>query len=112
MIAANWAVFKTTDDILKNRWSRLSILIALIGMGCNLIATFLIGTSLGKQVNYAEADLSRWQDEYTNNVGKSTAWLYSDGSVRLSKIARFVRLLVPILGGAAFVLALFRTQGW
>jgi hypothetical protein len=110
VIAANWAVFKTTDDILKNRRSRASIALVILGMGCNLVATFLIGKSLSERGDYAEADLSRWQNEYSQNVGKPTPWPYSEGSIRLSRIARYIKLWVPILGGATFLVALFRNH--
>lgn len=110
VIAANWAVFKTTDDILKNHWSRASIALVILGMGCNLVATFLIGKSLSERIGYAEADLPRWQNEYSQNVGKRTPWPYSERSVMLSRIARHIRLWVPILGGATFLVALFRNH--
>jgi hypothetical protein len=110
VIAANWAAFKTTDDILKNHWSRASIALVIFGMGCNLVATFLVGKSLSQRVDYAEGDLARWQNEYSQSVGKATPWPYSESSVTLSRIARHIRLWVPILGGATFIVALFKNH--
>ncbi len=110
VIAANWAVFRTTDDILKNCWSRASIVLVIFGMGCNLVSTFLIGNSLSERIDYAEANLPRWQNEYSQNVGKPTPWPYSEKSVMLSRIARHIRLWVPIFGGATFIETLFRNH--
>jgi hypothetical protein len=106
VIAANWAVFKTTDSVIQNGWSRMSIAIAIAGIGANLLATWWIGDALGDQVGYAETDLARWESEYQTNTGKKTEWPFPERMVALAKLARRIRIWIPIIAGLVLLMGL------
>ncbi len=108
VIAANWAVFKTTDSVIRNCWSRTSIAIAIFGIGANLLATGWLGDALGDRVTYAESDLVRWESEYRINTGQKTAWPYTDQIVALAKSARRIRIWIPMAAGGFLLVGIFR----
>jgi hypothetical protein len=108
VIAANWAVFKTTDGAIQNRWSKTSIAIAIVGIGANLLATWWIGNKLGDQVTYAESDLIRWESEYLSNTGRETAWPFTQKIVAVAKFVRFIRISIPIAAGCVLLIGLLR----
>jgi len=106
VIAANWAVFKTTDGAIRNGWSRISIGIAIVGIAANLLATGWLGDALGDRVGYAESDLGRWESEYRTNTGEKTQWPYTDQIVARAKSARRIRIWIPIVGGFFLLIGL------
>jgi hypothetical protein len=108
VIGANWAVFKTSDGAIRNGWSRLSIAIAIVGIGANLVATWWVGNELGRQADYAESDLGRWESEYRSNTGKQTEWPYTGQMVAVAKRARLIRIWIPISAGCVLLIGLLR----
>jgi hypothetical protein len=107
VIAANWAVFKTPDSVIRNCWSRTSIAIAILGIVANLLATWLIGDALAKRVGDAEADLARWELEYLSNTGRKTEWPFTKRMVAFAKVVRLIRIIIPITAGGVLLIGLF-----
>jgi hypothetical protein len=108
VIAANWAVFKTSDGVIRNCWSKTSIGIAIVGIAANLLATWWMGEALGDRVADAESDLPRWQLEYQANTGKRTVWPFTKQIIVSAKLARHIRIWIPIAAGFALLIGLFR----
>jgi len=107
VIGANWAVFGSVDKVLNNIWAELSIAAVILSLVISLIANGWLGRLLRKRVEYAEQDQKRWQEEFNENVGKLTPWPYTKGIDRLAGYFRVAKVILPVLGGACFLIALF-----
>src|SRR5688572_17386289 len=74
LIAANWAVFGSVDQVLRNLWSRASLFLVIAFLGVNLLATFIISELLRRQYSAAEKDPARWEDLFRRTKGRDHPW--------------------------------------
>ncbi len=107
VIGANWAVFGSVDKIRNNIWAELSIAAVILSLGIGLIGHWLLGGQLRKRILYAEQNGARWQNEFDENLGKSTPWPSTERIDHSAALFRFLKTFLPVLGGALFLIALF-----
>jgi len=106
LIASNWAVFGSLNQILVNFYAKLSIGIVVIGLWLALLTTWFMGEALRKRIDYAEADPSRWAREFEESRGISAPWPSTEGIDQLAILLRMIKTFTPIAGGILFFLAL------
>jgi hypothetical protein len=106
LIAANWSAFPSVDTILRNPWSKLSIALVVVGLGLNLIGTKAMGELHRAKLEYADADSTRWQAEFTSARGVSDAWPFTRTIEVLGRAMRELKIWMPLASGAAFIVAL------
>jgi hypothetical protein len=106
LIASNWAVFGSLNQILSNYFAKLSIGLVVIGLWLTLITSWLMSEFLRKRINYAEQDPQRWAREFEESRGKEFPWPYTEGIDSLGILLRFFKTIIPITGGVSFFLAL------
>jgi hypothetical protein len=107
VIGANWAVFGSVDKVLNNIWAELSIAAVILSLVVGLIGNGWLGGLLRQRIEYAEQDPARWRGEFNEIGGTSKYW---PSTKRIDDWARFFRLakiLLPVIGGAFFLIALF-----
>lgn len=107
VIGVNWATFGDLNKVLMNSWSKASLAIVIIGFGITIVGTWRIGELLRKQVDYAEENPGRWEEEFQANQGKSSPWPSTAEIDNTARRLRLVKTFAPVLGGACFVFALF-----
>ncbi len=108
LIGANWAVFGSVDRLRSNIWAEMSIAAVILNLVISLIGNWWLGGLLRKRVEYAEQDATRWQKEFTENAGKSTPWPSTQTIDCLAIVFRFAKVFLPVIGGACFLVVLFR----
>jgi hypothetical protein len=106
VIAANWAVFGSVDKIRDNVWAELSIAFVILSLGMSLIGNGWLGHLLRRRIEYAEKNQARWQKEY-QNATKSRYWPSTEKIDRLAERFRSAKIVLPVIGGAFFLIALF-----
>lgn len=106
LIAANWAVFGSSDKILRNWWAAASLLIVLAGLGISLWLTRSIGEALRDRVRYAESDPTRWETEFHETRGKAEPWPYDARIDALARCLRWLKLWAPVAAGALLAIAI------
>ena len=107
VIGANWAVFGAVDRILKNPWSKWSVIVVLIGLGIGLFGAKKMSELHRERMEYAEADPVRWQKEFKETLGQINSWPFSDWIETLGRGLRECRTWLPLVGGILFLIALF-----
>jgi hypothetical protein len=106
IIAANWAVFGSVDQLLGNFWSRLSIGLVILQLGLTAVGTKLMGEMLCERIRYAEKNYSRWQSEFDTNAIKPNPWPWTKEIELLAKGMREVKIWLPVVAGGLFIVAL------
>jgi hypothetical protein len=106
VIAANWAVFGKVSEVLKNDWSRISIALVVLGLGISLIGAKMMGESLRRRIEYAEANPGQWRTEFQKTHGLNDPWPFTKIMERDGRILRECKTWLPIAGGLFFLLAL------
>lgn len=105
VIAANWAVFGSVDGILKNRWSKLSVALVVVGLGLGMAGAKWLSELHRKRIDYA-AHAERWADEFRKNTGTQSAWPFTNRIERLGRIFRWAKTWLPLAAGLLFLVAL------
>ncbi len=107
VIAANWAVYGGTREIITNLWARWSVVIALLFLGYNLVATRLMAQRNWDQIELAESDHEAWEKGFEQTAGTNDPWPYTKKIESLGHTMRAVKAFAPVVGAALFLLSLF-----
>ncbi|MBN2438511.1 MAG: hypothetical protein JXL20_07905 [Deltaproteobacteria bacterium] len=107
IIAANWAVHGTAQEILGNWFSKWSMVFVFLFIGVNLLATRWMICMHYRQFLYAEEDPARWAKEFQESRGKRSFWPYTKKIEYLGIMLRGIKTWAPVLAALLFVLSLF-----
>ena len=107
VIGANWAVFGSVDKVLNNIWAELSIAAVVLSLVISLIGNGCLGRLLHQRIEYAEQDPRRWRKEFNEIAGTSKYWPSTKRIDDWARFFRFAKILLPVIGGALFLIALF-----
>jgi hypothetical protein len=107
VIGANWAVFGSVDKVLNNICAELSIGAVILSLVVSLIGNGWLGRLLRHRIEYAEKDPTRWRKEFNEIAGKSRYWPSTKQIDDWARFFRVAKILLPVIGGAFFLLALF-----
>lgn len=103
VIAANWAVFGSTQHLLANTWSKLSISVVILSVGTSLLGAKIMSELHRKRLEYAESDPARWKEEFDAAHGRSDPWPYTRVIEALAFLFRWCKTWLPLAGGALFL---------
>jgi hypothetical protein len=106
LIAANWAAFGSVNGILASFWSKLSVALVIIALGVSVAGAKWVGESLRAQIEYAEADGSRWEAEFKVNAGTRSPWPFTRAIDSLGRWMREAKIWLPLIAGLSFIIAL------
>ena len=106
LVAANWAVFSSTDRLLANRWAVASLSIVVAFLVVNVVVTRIISEKLRTRYVYAESDPVRWEEEFKKYRGKPVPWPFTSGIDHWARTLREARTWLPLLAGGAFFAAI------
>ncbi len=107
VIAANWAVYGGTREIITNLWARWSVVVALLFLGYNLVATRLMAQRHWDQIELAESDHEAWKKACEKTASTNDPWPYTKKIESLGHTMRAVKAFAPVVGAALFLLSLF-----
>ena len=107
VIAANWAVYGGTREIITNLWARWSVVVALLFLGYNLVATWLMARRHWDRIELAESDHDSWKEACEQTAGTNDPWPYTKKIESLGHTMRSVKAFAPVVGAALFLLSLF-----
>ena len=105
VIAANWAVFGSVDGVMKSFWSKLSVILVIIGLGVSLAGAKWMSELHRKRIDYA-AVAARWEAEFRHNTGKRSAWPFTNKIEGVGRIFRWAKTWLPLAAGLSFLIAL------
>lgn len=99
LIGANWALYGTQAGILSNGWATASLFIAVgyLVLQLGLMLTMAIWHFC--QHEYAEANRSRWEEEFNAAADTKSDWPYTKSIIRLGKFTPWLNLCAPALSG-------------
>jgi hypothetical protein len=98
LIGANWVVFGSVNNILKSNWAKFSLLMVMLTLMSNVLASWWASEQHRKRLEYAEADPLRWTTEFNNAVGKRTPWPFTKTMERVGYWTRQIKGAFPIIG--------------
>lgn len=105
LVAANWAVFSTTDQLLAAPWAVASLAIVIGFLVLNLVITRIIAEKLRARYDYAEGNAALWEKEFAEKRGKADPWPFTRGIDQWARAIRELRTWLPLLAGGAFFVA-------
>lgn len=108
VIAANWAVFGSVQRILDSCWAKSSLFLVIVNLAFSLLGAKWMGELHRERVDYAAEDLKRWEQECAAALGRRDPWPFTKKIERLGRILREVRTWLPLVAGAAFLVALLK----
>jgi hypothetical protein len=106
VIAANWAVFGSVDELLTSFWSKLSVGLVIVSLGLNVAGAKWMGELHRARIDYAETDTVRWQNEFEETAGKRDPWPFTRKIEKLGRGLREAKPWLPILASLSFLMAL------
>jgi hypothetical protein len=105
LIAANWAVFGSVRDLLKNSWAKASILLVILSLTLNLLGAKWMGELHRRQIDYAAEDPTRWEQECAAASARRAPWPFTTKIEHTGRVLREVRTWLPFGAGVAFAVA-------
>ena len=107
VIAANWAVFGSVQQVMSNFWAKASLSLVVISVALSLLGAKLMGELNLKQAKYAVDDPDRWNNEFKASLHDvSKPWPYTSRIEWLGQLLREFKTWLPLFGGVLFVIAL------
>lgn len=108
LVAANWAIFGSRDEIMNSSLAKLSISFALLFLALNLVISRVLVERLRSRFVFAESHPRKWEEEFMNSIGESTPWPSTRAIDRLARTLREVRTWVPLTSGLFFLIAVLQ----
>ncbi len=108
IIAANWAVHSSTDNLLKNGFAKGSLIIIFIFLGLNLLASAKVTKLLYQRIFFAEENSEKWSKEFEDyEKGDSKHWPFSSEIHNIPDLLRHLKVWMPIVSAGFFIFSLF-----
>ena len=109
VIAANWTVFGSANQVLHNRYSKWSLALVLFSLGVNLFGSWLLGELNHARAVGAEKRSSEWNVEWERYKNQTNPlWPFTRSIKAIALIMRQIKVWFPLIGGGLFLIALLR----
>ena len=107
VIAANWAVFGTANQVLHNRYSKWSIALVLFSLVVNLFGSWLLGELHRSRAVGAETRSVEWKLEWKRyKEHTNPLWPFTRSIIAVATVMRQIKVWFPLAGGGLFLIAL------
>lgn len=107
LIAGNWAAFGSVQKILSSFWAKSSLGLVIATLAISLLGSKVMGELHRRRIDYAGADLQRWEAECAAALGRISPWPFTKQIERVGRCLREIRTWVPLIAGVCFFVALF-----
>jgi hypothetical protein len=106
VIGANWAAFGSLHTILASCWAKASLSLVLANLAFNALGAKWMSELHGKRVDYATEDITRWEKECNEALGRCVEWPFTASIVRLGRVMRELKTWLPLMAGAALLIGI------
>lgn len=104
LIGANWVVFGSVNNILRNNWAKFSLLMVLLTLGCNVVGSWLVSESLRRRFEWAESHASEWRQKFNDAAGKRDAFPFTKFQESAPFWLRQIKASFPVISGLLLIL--------
>lgn len=104
LMAANWAVHQSRDNLLDSFFPKLSVLTVMLAIAANLVASFVMASLHKSRFDAAQANPVDWRKGWASAESTPSKWPFDDEIVLWGRIFLHMRFWLPLLGGVFFVL--------
>lgn len=99
LIGANWVVFGSVGQILRDNYAKLSLLMVILTLASNVIGSWYLSESLRRRFEWAESHEAEWKKEFDEAVGKRDPFPFLERHERAGLLVRQIKGLFPLIGG-------------
>jgi hypothetical protein len=110
VIAANWAVFGSVQQVMNNFWAKASLSVVVTSVALSLVGAKHMGELHRRRAEYAVEDSERWEKEYAATLDGSEPWPFTNWIQLIGRVLRELKTWLPLVGGALFIIALLCGQ--
>jgi hypothetical protein len=104
LIGANWLAFGSVNGILVNIWAKLSIMLVVLALSSNIVGAWLLSESVRRRMEYAEADIPRWEREFSETASKADPWPFTERIESIGKWMRWIKASFALAAGILFLI--------
>jgi hypothetical protein len=104
LIGANWVVFGTVGNILKDTWAKLSLLMVMLTLGLNVLVVWRLTESIKKRSDWAETSKEEWTKMYeAYKLEPDIYFPFTPFQDRMGSWARWIKAIFPLLGALLLI---------
>lgn len=104
LIGANWVVFGSVGKILQNNWAKMSLLMVMLTLACNIVASWSLTESLRKRFEWAEGHSREWDRDFENAKGVRTPFPFTGFRENMGFCVRQIKGLFPLIAAILLVI--------
>ena len=104
VIGANWVVFTSVGNILRNAWAMASLSTVLLALTVNMVSSLGFAEWMRRRFEKADENRSGWNAEFEREKHKHGVWPYTEGVERMSVALRYVKVLLPLSSGFMLII--------
>ncbi|MEK7996138.1 MAG: hypothetical protein AAB403_20255 [Planctomycetota bacterium] len=107
VLAANWAVFGSVDNIVQNAFARWSVALVVITLASNVAVAGWLGRTHKALIDSAQAKPAEWAERFRETAKAKNAFPFTEEIEKTAGALRVAKVWLPLAAGAAFIAALF-----
>lgn len=104
LIGANWVVFGSVGNILRNNYAKASLLFVMLTLGINMVGAWFLSESLRRRFEWAEGHDSEWTAEFNAAKGKRVPFPFTKAQERLPFWLRQVKGSLPLISAILLII--------
>jgi hypothetical protein len=104
VIGANWVVFTSVGNILRNAWAMASLTTVLLTLTLNMVSSLGFAEWTRRRFEKADENRPGWNAEFEREKDKHGVWPYTEGVERMSVALRYVKVLLPLSSGIMLII--------
>lgn len=105
IIAANWAVYHTVDNLRAEPYAIWSIGLVVVALGLSLIVAKRMSEAHREQCEHAEKNKIDW-DSACKSGNTAPEWPFTAEIENIGWVARELKAWLPVLAGVLFLISL------
>jgi hypothetical protein len=109
IVAANWAVYHTVDNLRAEPCAVWSIGLVVIALGLSLVVAKRMSEAHREQCEFAEKNKTDW-DNACKSSHTPPEWPFTAEIENIGWVARELKTWLPVLAGVLFLISLFPQQ--
>lgn len=104
LIGANWVIFNSVNGILRNGWSKWSLVMVLLALGSNVVGAWILSEFLRNRIGYGEGSPVAWASEFASTRGQNVAWPFTGQIQNTGKYMRWIKAGFTIVSGLLLII--------
>jgi hypothetical protein len=108
VLAANWTVFGSVNNILGNFYAKASVLLVVLSLASNVVVAGWMGRQHRQLIEGAQKEAGQWQQKFKDTADKKDPFPFTAAIENAAGWLRILKVWLPLLAGVAFFVALLR----